>query len=45
MDEPLIQEKVHIIFKLFMYYRRSQCALYHSILSFVKLFFGINLQG
>ena len=56
---PLVQEKVHIIFKLFMsyntwtcsnqkiitYYGQSQCALHHSILSSVKLFFDMNVQG
>ena len=53
---PFVKEKVHIIFKLFiqymdmfesiflMYYGQSQCALHHSILSFVKLFFDMNIQ-
>jgi hypothetical protein len=55
---PPVQEKVHIIFTLFMYYNtwtcsnqyvityygRSQCALHHSILSFVKKFFDMNVQ-
>jgi len=59
MDEPPVQEKVHIIFELFMYYNtqtcsnqffftyygRSRCALHHSILSSVKLFFGMNVEG
>ena len=31
--------------KIVMYYGRSQCALHHSSLSSVKLFFGMNVQG
>ena len=27
-----------------MYYGRSQCALHHSILSSIKLFFGMYVQ-
>jgi hypothetical protein len=56
---PHIQEKVHIIFKLFMYYNThtcsnrkistyyewSQCALHHSIMSFIRLCCVLNVQG
>ena len=31
--------------KIIMYYGRSQRALHDSIQNFVKLFFGMNIQG